>query len=101
MLKHREDREFDIREKPLDMLRYLIVNPFSLTYQNLAVTKDGGLICSSCVAENYKSMFRATRDGDDQQWEVTAVTCESELENCFCDNCDNKIGYHEDEEDKE
>jgi hypothetical protein len=97
--KRRKERTFDLR-KPLDMIRYIVTYPFSFPgcYEHIAITSDGGLLCSNCVRDNYREIFYDTKHKICLQWEVTAITIDAELEECYCSHCNKPIGYYEEEE---
>lgn len=96
--KYRESRKLNIR-KPLDMLRYVVIHPFAIgAYENCLIMSDGGLVCSTCVKENYKQIYQDTKEVFEEQWNVEAMINESELEEVFCSHCNEALGYHENEE---
>ena len=92
-----KERKFDLTT-PLDMVRFVFINPVSFpgSYDHILITKEGNLICPKCLNENYKSIFRST---EKEEYDgVTGITNESELEDVYCDICNESIGYVNEEE---
>jgi len=92
-MKEKKERVFDLRN-PLDMIRFVVVHPvpFPGSYQVL-VTKNGTLICDQCTFENYRTIFKSTKDEDFDQ--VVAITNDCEVGNCYCELCNENIGGEE------
>jgi hypothetical protein len=92
--KYRE-RKLDIKNNPLDMLRFITMFPCSFPglYEHIAVMYDNSLVCSSCVKENYKEIYHDTKNEYKGEWHITACICENELEDCTCSHCNKSLGY--------
>ena len=79
--------EFDFR-KPVDILRAFVRYETHGGYIWAAVLADGGLLCEECALENYGQVYRATRDGDGDQWRVVGITHSGESEETeYCSHC--------------
>ena len=77
----------------LDMLRNLARYRTHGGYRWAAVMLDGALICESCAAQwdNYKLMYRATKNRDRSDWQCIGITNSGEAEDTeFCAHC-NKV----------
>jgi len=84
-----------MRSGNIDKVLYIARVQFAFPggYELIAITGDGGLLCSRCVRDNYKLILRSTYDGYEKQWVVNNVITECELENNHCDHCYKPLGY--------
>ena len=61
-------------------------------YQWAAVMSDGDLLCPTCIRENYREVFRATRDQDRSGWAVDGLAGSDSAEHTeYCVNCDRPV----------
>jgi len=56
----------------IELLRALCRGEFHPGYTWVAIMSNGDYLCVSCLRENYRQVFRATRDGDPKEWAVAA-----------------------------
>lgn len=65
-------------------------------YSWAAVTNDGELICVTCVRDNYRQVFVATRDKERSGWAVEGLASSGESEETeHCSNCNRVIWEHD------
>ena len=70
--------------------RFVARYPFAFPggYAHILVMKDGGLLCSSCVRENYRNVADSTRRGIRDGWDAAGVILADHLEGpAYCDHC--------------
>lgn len=81
-------------ENPVDMVRMVARERYAWPggYELLAITSDGGLLCSTCVRENYRQIIEHTKDKIPTGWDVVAVITEAEVEE-DCSHCGKALGY--------
>jgi len=61
-------------------------------YALSAITSDGGLICSKCCRDEYRTMYRSTRDECGDGWQVKALICSADYDGPeYCSYCSNEI----------
>ena len=92
----RKEKEYNLLD-PLDTLRYVVRYPFLMSYENILITVDGGLICTSCLKENYKTILYSTKHEDGSGWQITDMECENMFEDEYCSHCNKEIGYKTEE----
>lgn len=77
--------------EPTEIIRMIAKEQFTFPggYEMIAVMKDGGLVCSGCVQDNYKLILQSTKDGYNDDWVVYGVTTSDMLDGSGiqCDNC--------------
>ena len=57
-----------------------------------AVTDDGECLCVPCVRENYRQIYRATRDDSHDGWGVAGICNSGETdESAHCAHCGREI----------
>jgi hypothetical protein len=83
--------------KALDQLRALARYKTHAGYVWAAVTNDGELLCTPCVRENYRQIFKATRDRANDGWECIGLAHSGEgVETEHCAHCSRAIWEYED-----
>ncbi len=61
-------------------------------YEWYGVMTDGELMCVPCLRDNYRQVFRATRDRDNSGWGLQDYTNSGELESVkYCAHCHRQI----------
>ncbi len=74
----------------LDMLRETVRAPFSYGgYAQHLLLDDGGVCCHRCASEEYRAIYRSTRDDDQDGWGVSGVFVHWEGPPSFCE-----VGSH-------
>ena len=82
--------------KALDQLRSLARYKTHGGYVWAAVMNDGELLCTPCTRENYRQVFRDTRDNARTDWECVGITHSGESESTeYCAHCNRVIWEHE------
>lgn len=62
-------------------------------YEWYGIMTDGGLMCIPCLRDNYRQVFRATRDRHDTGWGLQGYTDSVKLESVeYCTHCNRRIG---------
>lgn len=78
----------DERRRAMDYLRNLARYRTHGGYEWAAVMEDGELVCTPCVRENYRQIFRATRDGERSGWRCIGITHSGDSEQTeTCAHC--------------
>ena len=76
----------------LNMLRALARYQTHGGYTFAAVMADGDCICTRCVRDNYRQVFRDTRDRTDYAWQCVGLANSGETDEAeFCGPCGNLI----------
>jgi hypothetical protein len=82
--------------KALDKLRALARYRTHAGYTWAAIMNDGELLCTPCTRENYRQVFRDTRDRARSDWQCVGITHSGESENTeYCAHCNRVIWEHE------
>jgi hypothetical protein len=78
-----------VNQPALKSLRALARYQYHGGYTWAAVTDDGALLCTPCVRENYRLVYRATKTRDASGWECIGVTgSDSAEETEHCSHCE-------------
>ncbi len=65
-------------------------------YEWYGVMTDGALMCVPCLRDNYRQVFRATRDHERSDWGLQGYTNSGEMESAdYCAHCHRQIGSDE------
>ena len=76
----------------IDALRALARYQTHGGYTWAAVMDDGELVCTRCIRDNYRQVFRSTRDQWRDGWQVEGLTNSGESEeSASCANCNREI----------
>lgn len=82
--------------KALDQLRALARYKTHAGYAWAAIMDDGGLLCTPCTRENYRQVYRDTRDRACSDWQCVGITHSGESEKTeYCAHCNRVIWEHE------
>jgi hypothetical protein len=77
----------DIRE-PINALRALVRHQTHGGYTWAATLDDGETICVQCARQEYRQVFRSTRDKTRDGWQVEGLTHSGETDEAtFCVHC--------------
>lgn len=72
----------------LHTLRSLVRYQTHGGYMWAAVMSDGAVLCVPCIRDNYRQIFRATRDRLRDGWALEGYVYSGESDDeCHCDNC--------------
>ena len=78
----------DTIDTGLRALRTLARGQVHAGYRWMAVTDNGGCVCERCVTENYRQIYRATKDKAHNGRRVIGLTHSGEAEsNEYCTHC--------------
>lgn len=76
----------------LESVRALARYKFHGGYTWAAVADDGALICTPCIRENYRQVYRATKTRDRSGWECVGVANSGEDDDSArCAHCDRQL----------
>jgi hypothetical protein len=85
-------RTEDYKDDGMRMLHALCRYETHGGYRWAAVTSDGELMCVKCVRENYRQIFRATRDHSHDGWRVDGIASSGEADETeYCCNCNEPV----------
>ena len=92
------DREYDFTNK-LDLVRCCARERYAWPggYEICLIMKDGTLLCSKCVRDNYRIILDSTKKYISDEWQCIGITNESDIEDCLCSHCSVSLGYDNDE----
>lgn len=71
----------------LESLRILARGQVHGGYRWAMVADDGELVCETCVRDNYRQIFRDTRDGARSGWRCEGITHSGESESETPEHC--------------
>jgi hypothetical protein len=78
--------------KALEQLRNLARYKTHGGYVWAAIMNDGELLCTPCTRENYRQVYKDTRDGNRTGWECIGITHSGESESFeTCAHCNQKL----------
>ena len=89
----RDERIRATKDAGLRDLRTIASYPYAFPggYKHYAITSDGGCLCHKCIAKEYRTIYRSTRDHAKDGWQVTAIDINYEDATLTCDHCGTKI----------
>ena len=56
-------------------------------YPGMAVTDDGAMLCRACCTSELELVYRSTRDGLRDGWQVVGIQTLWEGPDVYCDHC--------------
>lgn len=84
--------QFGAAMKALDQLRALARYQTHAGYTWAAIMDDGELLCTPCTRENYRQVYRDTRDGNETGWACIGITHSGESESAeTCAHCNRTL----------
>ncbi len=83
----------DYKTAPMRALHALVRYQTHGGYTWAAMTMDNEILCTECVRDNYRQIFRSTRDELDDGWGIVGLMNSGETEpgEICCSNCNETV----------